>query len=201
MHAIEQVAAFRTDSNHSPDVFRRALNGILPPDIRILSATYVDEDFHPRYSAKSKRYVYIINNSSIKNPFLIRFSYHVSQKLDTEKMKRAAEYLLGRHDFKAFQGSGCSAKTTIREIKSLEITELTSLEFLAFRFEGRYLKISIEANAFLRFMVRNIVGTLIEIGRGRMEPQEMERILNSRDRRSAGPTAPAQGLFLERVFY
>jgi tRNA pseudouridine38-40 synthase len=121
--------------------------------------------------------------------------------LDLDAMREAGSLLTGEHDFSSFRGSGCSAKTTVRHIHSLEISALQTMEFMNFSIKGDWIKISIEANAFLRHMVRNIVGTLVEVGKGRIEVKDVSAILNTRDRTKAGPTAPAAGLFLERVFY
>ncbi len=201
VHAIEQVVAFETSSGLLPEVFQRALNALLPEDIRVISAGYAEENFHPRYDAKSKSYVYIINNSSVKNPFLVRYAYYFGRRLDVERMLQASSYLIGRHDFRTFQASGCSAKRTVRTVKKIDILLKDSLEFLDFLFQGKFIVFRIEADAFLRYMVRNIVGTLIEAGTGKRPPEEIRDILLGRDRRLAGPTAPPQGLFLERIYY
>jgi tRNA pseudouridine38-40 synthase len=116
-------------------------------------------------------------------------------------MQKAAGYLLGEHDFSAFRGAGCSARTTLRTISEIRISVSEALDFMTVSIPGDYMKIAVEANAFLRHMVRNIVGTLVEIGRGRIPAEFVPAILASKDRTLAGPTAPAAGLFLERVFY
>ncbi len=201
VHALEQVATFKTSSHHPPEVFHRALNGILPPFIRVLSACYCEDEFHPRFSATSKEYVYLLENSSVRTPFLLRYAGYVKGGLDVDAMRKACKYLIGKRDFKAFQASGCSAKTTIRELKRLGIRECDEIEFLSMPLKGRFLVFYFEADAFLRYMVRNIVGTLIEVGLGRYSPERVGQILQSRDRRQAGPTAPAEGLYLFRIHY
>lgn len=200
-HALGQVASFSTKSPHPPEVFQRALNAMLPEQIRVLDARSADQDFHPRYSARAKRYFYLIENSGIKNPFLCRYSYHVHERLDMERMREAGMHLVGRHDFSAFRDSGCGARTTLRLVNSIEVIRLKEAGFLGLNLPGSFINISIEADAFLRHMARNIAGTLIEAGRGRFTPEHVMTILMSGDRRNAGPTVPAKGLFLERVFY
>jgi tRNA pseudouridine38-40 synthase len=116
-------------------------------------------------------------------------------------MKKASSSLIGRHDFSSFQASGCAAKNPTREVMSISIKKKTTLPFMDYKIRGNFLTISVEANAFLRHMVRNIVGTLIEVGRGKMKADGLKKILGSRDRTMSGPTAPARGLFLQQVFY
>jgi len=201
VHALEQVASFKTHSDLKIDVFKRALNANLPPDIRILDVAECPEDFHPRFSAKSKIYSYIISNVRDYSVFLRRYSWQIPYQLNYNSMQEAARHLIGRHDFSSFRASGCGAKSTVRRIFTIEVSQFFSFEFLTFRFDIPLIKISIEADAFLRHMARNIVGTLVEVGRGKMLPQDVLDILKSRDRDSAGPTAPARGLFLEKIIY
>ncbi len=201
VHALEQVASFLTSSLHPPEVFKRALNGVLPGEIRVLSAEYAAVDFHPRYDARSKRYFYLIDSSEVASPFLQRYSYHLGRGLDTEEMARAASSLAGRHDFASFMASGSSVKSTVREVYGISVEQAEEVGFLGAVIPGRFVKITIEANAFLRHMARNIVGTLIEVGLGRMGAEDVKAVVEARDRRSAGATAPARGLFLERVLY
>jgi len=201
VHALEQVAAFKTNSKHSIDVFFKALNSMLPNDIRILKVEEVSLDFHPRYNAKAKRYFYLVNNYKIQSPFFNRFSFYFPYKLDIEKMTQAATYFIGKKDFRSFQASGCGAKNTIREIFTLKIETFKNIPFLGFYISGNFLKFTIEANAFLRYMVRNIIGTLIQVGRGKISPSDILHILECKNRTAAGPTLPPQGLFLEKVFY
>ncbi len=201
VHALQQVASFDTASGHQPEVFQRALNAMLPRDVRVVSATLTGEDFHPRYSAKAKAYFYLIDCSETANPFMRRYSLHCRQRLDSRLMMRASACLVGRHDFSSFRASGCGARSAVREIYGIEVEETGSIEFLTATFTGSFLRISVKGDSFLRHMVRNLVGTLIEVGKGRMSPEGMKSVLDARDRRAAGPTAPARGLFLERIFY
>lgn len=201
VHAIEQVASFKTSSELESSIIKRALNAILPDDIRIIDARDVELDFHPRYDAKSKVYFYIASNSHIISPFLYRYAWKIPHKLNLEEMKNALEFLKGRHDFSAFRASGCGAKNSIRTIIDISIESLNHLDFMGTWLDGNFLKIKIEANAFLRHMVRNIVGTIVEIGKGRIRPSDIKEIMLSKDRRLAGPTAPANGLFLEKIKY
>jgi tRNA pseudouridine38-40 synthase len=203
VHAIEQVASFRTGSALSIDVFKRALNANLPPDIRVLNVLECPEYFHPRYSAKSKTYSYFLSYGSLYPVFLRRYLWHVPYPLarGIDVMKEAAGYIVGEHDFSSFQASGCSSKNAVRRVFSINVSEHPLLDFMGFKFNVPAIKISITANAFLRHMARNIVGTLVEVARGKITPASLKEILESKDRRHAGPTAPPTGLFLENIQY
>lgn len=211
VHAIKQVASFKTNSSLQADIFPRALNVNLPYDIKVIESTECPMNFHPRHNAKGKTYFYLIARAY--SIFLRRYSYHIPYKLNCDLMRGAAEFLVGEHDFSSFRGSGCSSKNPVRKIIEIKIEELTSIDFMTFaplekqsfltggNINAPIIKISISATAFLRHMARNIVGTLIEVGRGKISPQRVGEILNLKDRRLSGPTAPAQGLFLERIVY
>lgn len=201
VHALEQVAVFVTGSKLPAETLKRAINANLPLDIRILSAEETDSKFHPRYSAQSKSYFYIIAVNTKKSAFLHKYVCDTKIRLDINAMIEAKRILIGEHDFSSFRGSGCSAKTAVREIHSIDISRHKKMNFMTASIKGDFMKIRIEANAFLRHMARNIVGTLVEVGRGRISPDTMKDILRSCDRKMAGPTAPANGLFLEKVFY
>ncbi|MGE5894305.1 MAG: tRNA pseudouridine(38-40) synthase TruA [bacterium] len=201
VHAIEQVACFKTSSHHEPGVFRKALNAQLPPDIRILDAEECNPSFHPRYDAKSKTYVYLIHQGETVSPFLYRYVWNVRYTLNVTAMKEAAHHLTGKHDFTSLQASGCAAKNPVREISFLDIRRMRSLRFLHFSLRGNFILFTVEANAFLRHMVRNIVGTLVDVGRGAMEAEEIKRVLSAKDRTLSGPTAPPGGLFLQKIAY
>jgi tRNA pseudouridine38-40 synthase len=201
VHALAQVAAFKTNSKLQPDVVKRALNAVLPDDIRITDAYDIDEGFHPRYDAKSKIYFYIICSSGIISPFLHRYAWHIPYKLDYDLMVRSLDFFKGRHDFSSFRGSGCGAKNPVRTVMDISLDKTDAVEFFGIEIKESFLKLTIEADAFLRHMVRNIVGTIVETGKGKIKPQDIEKIMLSKDRRSAGPTAPAKGLFLERTKY
>ncbi|UCE79761.1 MAG: tRNA pseudouridine(38-40) synthase TruA [Nitrospiraceae bacterium] len=201
VHALGQVAVVRTRSGLSPDVLMRACNAKLPDDIRILQATEVHERFSPRYRARRKRYFYMIFIGRNPSVFFRHYVWDIKAQLDLDKMTYAAQYLLGEHDFSCFKASGCGSKRPVRTIFSLDITTHKSMNFMKVPIKGHFIRISVEADAFLRHMVRNIVGTLVEIGRGTMTPDIMTDLLKSRDRKRAGPTAPAKGLFLEKIIY
>lgn len=201
VHALGQVAAFRTISRLEPEAIKRALNALLPYDIRVIETSEVNDSFHPIYDAVKKSYFYIIANQRISSAFLCRYSRQIPQQLELKSMKYAAQTLIGRHDFSSFMGTGSSIKDPEREIFLLSIDKLDNIDFMTVSMRGEFIKIRIEANGFLRHMVRNIVGTLVEIGRGRISPDKINEILKSRDRKLAGPTAPANGLFLERIVY
>lgn len=201
VHAIEQVASFKTSSGLSPDVIKRALNANLPDNIRIMDTWDAELNFHPRYDAKSKSYFYIISNSHIISPFLYRYAWKIPHKLNFEDMCNAIEFIRGRHDFSAFRASGCSAKNPVRTIFNISMERLDNIDFMRTGLSGNFFKITIEADAFLRHMVRNIVGTLVEVGKGKINTSEIKEILLSKDRRLAGQTAPAKGLFMEKINY
>lgn len=165
------------------------MNALLPEDIVVRRVYPVTAEFHARYSARSRLYRYAIYNRALRSPFCSRFAHHVAAPLDVEKMNRAAQCIVGAHDFAAF-GRSPSEGHTVRRVYRAEWTR-----------NGDWVFFEIEANAFLRHMVRSLVGTFILIGSGKMLPEGMGRILTSMDRNAAGPTAPPQGLCLERVTY
>ena len=201
VHALMQAASFRTASALPSGVIKRALNSILPDDVRVIDACEADEGFHPRYDAKSKTYFYLISHAHVLSPFLSRYAWKVPYRLDHGGMEHALSSLKGTHDFSALRGSGCGAKSPVRTILGITLERLDALDFLGTKLSGDFFRISVEADGFLRHMVRNIVGTAVEVGRGRNAPEDIARILGSKDRRLAGPTAPARGLFLEKVTY
>jgi len=191
VHATGQVIKFQTENRIPVDKIPYALNAELPSDIRIRRAEQTSPQFHPRYDAKSRRYVYLIDNQRFPSVFTRRIATHVPQRLDVQAMQEGADRLVGVHDFAAFQAAG-SAETgsTVRELKLLRV-----------RRHGAMVRVTVEANAFLYKMVRNIVGTLIRVGLGELSPGDVEVILQGRDRKLAGPTAPPQGLCLVKVTY
>ena len=190
VHAKGQVAHFLTESAMTPREFLKALNSCLPADIVILKVDEVDERFHAQMSAVAKLYRYSILNRDYPSALDCRFAHYIAQPLNARAMRQAAAVLVGRHDFTSFRGAGCAAKTSTRTIRVCEIRE-----------EGDYLRIEVEGDGFLKHMVRNIAGTLIEIGKGRLSAGDMQAILDSRDRKNAGPTAPSRGLCLEWISY
>jgi tRNA pseudouridine38-40 synthase len=191
VHALGQAAHFKTQSQMDIRTIRRALNSLLPPDIVIRKVEEVDEGFHARKHSKSKVYEYRILNRNLRSAFHRRYVWHIPQKLDLTEMKEATQSLIGEHDFSAFRTVGSPTRTTVRRVIRAEWR----------RGRDGLIRFEIEANGFLKQMVRSIIGTLVEIGKGRMEAADLRKILNSRDRKEAGPTAPAQGLFLKEVKY
>ncbi len=189
VHALGQVANFNTDCDIPIEKIPNALNSKLPKDISIIAAEEKDIDFHSRYCAKGKRYRYIIYNNSYRTPIYNNISYFVKYDLDIEKMKKEAKALVGTYDFKGFMSSGSSVKDTVRTIYDIQIFNQDDLTI-----------IEVEGNGFLYNMVRILVGTLVDIGRGRIET-DMLSIIKSKSRSMAGHTAPAHGLFLKKVDY
>ncbi len=207
VHALEQVAVFKTQSRLEPNVLLRAINANIPHDIMIIGVSECTADFHPRYSAKSKTYSYIISYTGAYpasqggSVFLRKWSWQIPYKLNCDSMSDASNFLIGKHDFSCFRASGCSSKNPIRTVGKIEISETPSTGFMGFTFGVPVIRISVRADAFLRHMVRNIVGTLVEVGRGKIPPLKIKEILESKDRQASGPTAPACGLFLEKIEY
>lgn len=190
VHALGQCANFFTSATIPPDQFFRAINTKLPVDIRVLSSKECKLDFHSRYNAKGKCYLYKIYEAGVSSPFQSDLAFHVIQSLDWEAMEEAAGYFLGEHDFKAFMASGSSVKTTVRRIESISFEKKNDLYEMTFK-----------GNGFLYNMVRIMVGTLYEVGSHRLDPGSIAGIIHGMDRSKAGITAPAQGLYLKEVFY
>ncbi len=201
VHALAQVASFKTASVLQCNTIRDALNALLPRDITITESCDTDESFHPRYDAKGKIYFYIIANMRVISPFLYNYAWRIPQGLDFEGMRSASILLEGTHDFTSFRGSGCGAKNPSKTIFHCSIEKTDVMDFMTAGVRGNFLKLRVEGDGFLRHMVRNIAGTIIEVGKGRFRSEEILELLNARDRKLAGPTAPARGLFLERVNY
>jgi len=191
VHALGQVAAFTLTRAIAADAVGRALNVRLPLSVRVLEAEEVPADFHPQFAATSKTYRYRIWNSDVVSPFERLYAWHVFGALDVAAMNEAARVLEGTHDFAAFQGTGSDVKTTERTVFS---SLVVSNHEPVIRYE-------VCGGGFLRHMVRAMVGTLVEIGRGRRSPDWMREVVASRKRSDAGVTAPAAGLFLVRVDY
>ncbi len=201
VHALAQVASFKTTSALKCDTIRDALNALLPWDIRITEACDADAVFHPRYDAKGKIYFYIIANMRVISPFLYNYVWRIPQSLDFDGMCSASILLQGTHDFTSFRASGCGAKNPAKTIFHCSMEKSDVMDFMTAGIRGNFLKLRVEGDGFLRHMVRNIAGTIIEVGKGRLRSEAMLELLNARDRRLAGPTAPARGLFLERINY
>jgi len=188
VHARGQVANFKADFRLGRDELLRALNALLPEDVRILSVRKVPAEFNARKMAKSKVYQYRLFNSRLISPFVLRYVLHWPSHLDVEKMDEAARLFIRRDDFTAF-----SSNRLLRPVREVYRSEV--------RKKGKEIIYTIEANGFLRYMARSIVGTLVEVGRGKMEPRQIEEAFKKRDRSLAGPTAPARGLCLVKVKY
>lgn len=190
VHAIEQVCNFKCDDLRvSPEYLCIAMNRYLPNDIRIKESSLVSDDFHSRFSAKERVYKYVIYNSLIGSAIYRNYSWHVKYDLDVDSMIKGAKYIEGYHDFKAFTSATYKDST-------MRIVNYTDLKK-----EGKFIIFRISANAYTRSMVRNIVGTLVEVGRGKRKFEEIQKILISQERQEAGLCAPPQGLFLERIKY
>jgi len=201
VHALAQVAHFLSQHRVDTQRLKAALNGILSRDICVLDAREAGRSFHARFSAQAKTYVYVLSPGVKRDAFHLPWVTEVPYDLDLRAMRRAAGVLVGRHDFRSFQGSDRAARGSVTRVDAVRIRAKKDKGGLAF-FSGRtFVTIEIRAAGFLRGMVRNIVGTLIDIGRGRLKAGSMAQILQGRDRRLAGPCAPAKGLFLKEVFY
>jgi len=190
VHSLGQVANFKTNSNIEIEKIPYAINSKLKKSIIIKSAEEVGEDFHARYSCKAKKYRYIINNSSQGTAIYRDLECHIPQKLDIEKMKQAIKYFEGEHDFKGFRASGTSSKNSVRTIYKAEVKQ-----------DGEKIIIELTGNGFMYNMVRIISGTIVDVGLGKIEPETIPEIINSKDRNKAGKTLPAHGLYLVEVFY
>jgi tRNA pseudouridine38-40 synthase len=193
VHALAQVASASLEASLDAATLGRALNAVLPEDIRIIGVEDVAQSFHARFAAQAKTYEYRIINAPFADVFLFRYAWHIPQPLHFERMRAAAMPLVGRHDFSAFQGAGSPVHSTARTVEAIEWEAGGSFDRpLVFRVTGE---------GFLRHMVRNMVGTLVEVGAGRLAPEQVRAILESSSRTQAGPTAPAHGLFLVHVRY
>jgi len=191
VHACGQVANFRCETELAPEVIQKGLNSLLPADIVIKDCRRAAESFHARYDARSKIYHYKILNRNLPTAIGRQYAWFIRRKLNTAAMRPAMAHIIGSHDFKAFEGTGSPRSHTTRNVMTAELIENAD-DRVTFR---------IEADGFLRFMVRNIVGTLVDVGLGKITPAEFKKILESKDRRQAGATAPAHGLFLMEVKY
>lgn len=190
VHAYGQVANFHTNSNIPNGNFKYALNNILPKDISIKESSQVELEFHSRYDAIGKEYKYIIYNDKIRSSIIRNYSYHVAYDLNFMNMKKAINEFVGTHDFRAFMFSKSQVQNTIRTIKEATIEK-----------NDKMIEITLRGNGFLYNMVRIITGTLVDIGRGKIDFKDINYIIESKKRENAGHTAPPQGLYLNKVFY
>lgn len=193
VHALEQVANFRCDTRLAAVDIQKALNSLLPNSIVVIKCRQIDMNFHARYDAKSKTYRYQILNYRVPKAIGRQYAWHIRHPLDKDAMNTAAEVLIGRHNFSAFEGAGSPRSHSVRHI--------LWTAFIRDYKQPDYLIFEIEANGFLRFMVRNIVGTLVKVGCGKMDLESFTDVFRSQDRRQAGATAPPHGLFLVKVSY
>ena len=195
VHALGQVASFRTQSALSPSEFQRALNALLPPTIRIVAAQETGPDFNARWSARAKTYRYRLYRGKVVPPTIWRYVLHYPFPLDEDRMRDAAARFVGSHDFAAFAASTGSEdddreRATVREVYAAELVRSPDQEELVFTVRGR---------SFLRYMVRKMVGTLLDVGRGRLTPDDIDKLYLLKDRSKSGPTVPPQGLCMVSV--
>lgn len=190
VNALNQIIHFDSDSSRSEKNWIDGINSNLPNDIRLKSILRVNEEFHARFSAKSRTYKYFINNDSESTIFNNAYTWIIDEKLSITSMKSCLKYLKGKQDYSCFQSSGCQAHTSIRNVQSLSLEKNKNI-----------ITFTITANAFLYHMVRNIVGMLVDVGLGKLEPKQVKKIIQKGDRSFSSKMAPAHGLFLWRVAY
>ncbi len=190
VHAIGQVANFKTNSNLPIEKFAIAINSKIKKSIVIKKAEEVEDNFHARFCCKQKTYQYVINNSEYGTAIYRNLEYYVPQKLNVEEMQKGIISFIGEHDFKAFKASGTSSKSSVRTIYNAQV-----------RKEGDRIIIELTGNGFLYNMVRIISGTLVDVGLGKIKPEEIKEIIESKDRSKAGKTLPPYGLYLVKVEY
>lgn len=190
VHAKEQTLNFKLKKTFPIARIPAAVNSQLPDDVRVLRATTARDGFHARFDAKGKKYLYTVYNSEIVPPLIRRTVYKFPYPLDLSLMKKGAKILEGKHDFRSFQGRANRQENTVRNVWSLRVDR-----------SGKFIKFTVEGNGFLSNMVRNLVGTLLLVGRKKLLLNDLRHVLNGRDRRLAGPTAPACGLTLVKVLY
>jgi tRNA pseudouridine38-40 synthase len=190
VHARGQVASFRTASGVAPERVQKALNSVLAPEVIIVHARHAADGFDARFSATAREYTYRIDEAPLADPFTGRFAWHRPGRLALAPMRRAARDLEGQHDFTSFCRSPGGDRSTVRDLRRLRVARM-----------GDRISIRAVADAFLHQMVRSLVGTLVAVGEGRLEPEAMSRVLAARDRAAAGELATARGLTLEHVRY
>lgn len=189
VHALGMVATFKTERGIPLTAFTKGLNSLLPPDIAVKSACDVALAFNPRADALGKHYRYTIHMGSQRSPLSRLYAWHVHGNIDVERMRQGARHFVGEKDFASFRTTGCAAKTTVRRIDAVDLVH-----------GGDFLEINVKGSGFLRNMVRMMVGTLVEVGRGKLDPKEILRFFDAPGT-EAGPTAPPQGLCLMEVYY
>jgi len=191
VHARGQVASFAEARPLPLAAYVKGMNALLPADVAVRAASLEPDGFDARRSARGKRYRYLIENGDTRAPLTRLIAWQLFGRLDVPAMREAARHLVGRHDFAAFQASDCEAHHAVRDVRRLDVIGEA----------GGRIEIAVEATAFVKHMIRNFVGTLVEVGQGKRAPGSLPALVASRDRKRAGPTAPAQGLCLEAVFY
>ena len=191
VHALGQAASVTTNATQPVDVIRRAMNATLPEDVRVLDVKEMPRGFHARYHAKGKAYRYRVDPAQVQMPFQRRYAWHLPHAYDLQAMRDAAARFVGKHDFASLQGSGSDALSTVRTLTRVDVLE----------HRDGTLAIEVEGDGFLRYMVRSIAGTLMEVGHGRRPAHSSDGMLAARDRAQAGRRAPAHGLFLVRVSF
>lgn len=190
VHAYRQSANFYTQSNIPIDKLPQALNSALPEDIAVIKAYEREKNFHSRYDAKEKTYIYKIYNRRIPSPFYAKYAYHYPVDIDINKMIQASKHIIGEHDFTSFMATGGQTKSAVRNVYDININK-----------ENDIITLSVRGNGFLYNMVRIISGTLLYAGIGKIEPEDIEMIIKSKDRTLAGTTLPACGLYLKDIVY
>lgn len=191
VHALNQVANFITNTTIEARNLLRGINSLLPQDIVVKELMETDGDFHARYDAKSKVYVYQIVNSPVRSALYRRYAWFIREPLDVERIRDTSVLLIGTHDFSSFCAANCGIKNHVRTVMNIDVEK---------NHRGM-IKVNVEADGFLKYMVRNIVGTLSDVGKGKLSPTGLKGIVEAKDRRWAGITAPACGLFLKEVRY
>jgi pseudouridylate synthase I len=196
VHAEGQVANVKLIKKFTPEKLRNAINGNLQRDLRVLKVEEVSDDFHARFSARGKTYLYRVVNAPVISPFWTRYAHHETRPLDTERMSEAAKFFVGEHDWTAFSSAQSDSENKIRRVTDFEVSsrydERAAAQIIEFRITGE---------GFLRYMVRSIVGTMLEVGRGEKDFDTIQRAIATGDRKLAGATAPAHGLTLLKVYY
>ena len=191
VHALAQVANFTVETSFGPEDLRSALNSQLPEDVVVKEVKEMESNFHAQYSTRGKIYRYVILNREYPSAIHGKYSWHIISPLDVRAMCEGGKYLIGTHDFRAFRGrESNSTRNSVRTVKEVQISQ-----------KKGSIEIQMSADGFLRYMVRTIVGSLVQVGKKKKPPQWIEEVLESKDRAQAGPTAPTCGLFLVEVFY
>lgn len=190
VHARGMAAHFQTEANLPLKAFREGVNALLPQDIAVRTVREMPPDFHARFSARGKWYRYTIYQHQVRSPLAARFAWFLRGSLDLDLMRAAAEALVGEHDFSSFRSSGCAAKTTVREIFSIDISN-----------DNGFIHIDVRGSGFLKNMVRMLVGTLVDVGLGRRSVDDVAKLVTGADGMLCGQTAPAHGLCLQEVWY